>query len=66
VSLFHVLEKELEWRRKRGQSEDFETMKTFKPIVAVGAEQPLEDQLMMADYFRMNSIIAETSCSSDM
>ncbi|KAI9874112.1 MAG: hypothetical protein M1830_010180 [Pleopsidium flavum] len=51
VSLFHVLEKELEWRRKRGHPEGFETMKTFKPIVAVGAEEPLEDQLMMADYF---------------
>jgi hypothetical protein len=50
--MFHVIEKELEWRRNRGQLEGFDTLKTFKPIVAVGAEQPLEDQLLIADYFR--------------
>jgi hypothetical protein len=27
-------------------------MKTFKPIVAVGADHPLEDETLMADYFR--------------
>ncbi len=52
VSLFHVVEKELKWRRDHGQAKGFETMKSFKPLVAVGAEEPLEDQLMMADYFR--------------
>ncbi|KAH0538637.1 hypothetical protein FGG08_004774 [Glutinoglossum americanum] len=52
VSMFHVIEKELEWRRNRGQLEGFDSLKVFKPIVAVGAEQPLEDQLLMADYFR--------------
>ncbi|KAI9767208.1 MAG: hypothetical protein M1840_005808 [Geoglossum simile] len=51
VSMLHVIEKELEWRRNRGQLEGFDTLKTFKPIIAVGAEQPLEDQLLMADYF---------------
>jgi hypothetical protein len=52
VALFHVLEKELEWRKARGQLEGFDTMKAFKPIVAVGADHPLEDELLMADYFR--------------
>lgn len=52
MSLFHVVEKELKWRRDHGQAKGFETMKSFKPLVAVGAEEPLEDQLMMADYFR--------------
>ena len=51
--MFHVLENEMTWRRERIQVEGFETMKAFTPIVAVGAEMPLEDQLMMADYFRM-------------
>ncbi len=59
VSMFHVIEKELEWRRKRGQLEGFETLKRYKPIVAIGAEQPLEDQRMMADYFR-------TCCFTDI
>jgi hypothetical protein len=52
VALFHVLEKEFEWRRAMGQPEGFETMKAFKPIVAVGASHPLEDEILMADYFR--------------
>ncbi|KAG0649737.1 Uridine ribohydrolase 1 [Hyphodiscus hymeniophilus] len=51
VAIFHVIEKELEWRKARGQLEGFETMLASKPIVAVGAEHPLEDELLMADYF---------------
>jgi hypothetical protein len=54
VALFHVIEKELEWRKARGQLEGFEAMKNSKPIVAVGADHPLDDELLMADYFRMN------------
>ncbi|KAI9795276.1 MAG: hypothetical protein M1835_006084 [Candelina submexicana] len=49
--MFHIIEKELEWRRSQGKAEGFESLKKFKPIVAVGADQPLEDQMMMADYF---------------
>lgn len=52
VAMFHVLEKELEWRKARSQLEGFETMKSFKPLVAVGAAHSLEDELLMADYFR--------------
>lgn len=52
VALFHVIEKELEWRRSRGLPEGFEAMRASKPVVAVGAEHPLEDELLMADYFR--------------
>lgn len=52
VALFHVIEKELEWRRARSQPEGFEAMKSSRPIVAVGADHPLEDELLMADYFR--------------
>jgi hypothetical protein len=52
VAIFHVIEKELEWRKARGQPEGFETMKASRPIVAVGADHPLEDTMLMADYFR--------------
>ena len=52
VSLFHVVDRELAWRRQRGMSEGFASLKTFRPIVAVGPEKPLGDQLMMADFFR--------------
>lgn len=51
VALFHVIEKELEWRRERGQLEGFGAMMSSKPIVAVGADHPLEDEMLMADYF---------------
>lgn len=53
VALFHVIEKELEWRRARGQVEGFGTMHASKPLVAVGADHPLEDELLKADHFRM-------------
>lgn len=52
VALFHVLEKEMDWRRARGQLEGFDCMKASKPLVAVGADHPLEDDILMADYFR--------------
>lgn len=51
VAIFHVIEKELEWRKARGQLAGFETLLASKPIVAVGAEHPLEDEILMADYF---------------
>lgn len=51
VALFHVLEKETSWRKTQGKPEGFSSLKTFKPIVAVGAEHPLEDDELMADNF---------------
>lgn len=50
--MFHVIEKEMLWRRKNGLPEGFDAMKNVKPIVAVGADRPLGDQTMLADYFR--------------
>ena len=40
------------WRKSLGKEEGFEAMKASKPIVAVGPEHPLEDEELMADYFR--------------
>ncbi|KAK5990610.1 hypothetical protein PT974_08879 [Cladobotryum mycophilum] len=51
VAMFHVLEKELEWRRSTGRPEGFETLKASKPIVAAGAEHSLESEHLEADYF---------------
>ncbi|PGH05380.1 hypothetical protein AJ80_08348 [Polytolypa hystricis UAMH7299] len=51
VSMFHIIERELEWRRQRGQTERFEALKAFRPTIAVGADQPLDDEMMLADYF---------------
>jgi hypothetical protein len=52
VSLFHHMEKEIQWRSKKGKDLGFETLRATKPLVAVGAEEPLAEQLMMADFFR--------------
>ncbi|KYK57741.1 nucleoside hydrolase [Drechmeria coniospora] len=51
VALFHVLEKELAWRKETGRSEGYGSMVASKPIVAVGPEHSLEDECLMADYF---------------
>ncbi|KAK8156360.1 Inosine/uridine-preferring nucleoside hydrolase domain-containing protein [Phyllosticta citrichinensis] len=51
VSMFHWIDKEMEWRKERGQPEGFETLRKTKPFVAVGAQEPLADQIVMADYF---------------
>jgi hypothetical protein len=61
VALFHVIEKEREWRKARGQLEGFETMLSSKPIVAVGADHPLEDEILMADYFRKPTFLGNFS-----
>ncbi|KAF9889696.1 hypothetical protein FE257_007002 [Aspergillus nanangensis] len=51
VSMFHILEREMQWRREQGRPEGFEALRACPPIVAVGAEDPLEDQKMLGDYF---------------
>ena len=63
VTLFHVVDKELEWRRKQGERTiGFETLRTFKPLVAAGAQKPLGDQLALADYFRKSRRTVERTC----
>jgi len=52
VSLFHHIEKEIEWRKAQGRDVGFETLLRMKPLVAVGPEHPLMDEMLMADYFR--------------
>ncbi|PSR92400.1 Inosine/uridine-preferring nucleoside hydrolase domain-containing protein [Coniella lustricola] len=51
VAMFHVLEKENAWRKEVGKPEGFPALKHSKPIVAVGAEHPLQDEILQADYF---------------
>ncbi|KAL4886439.1 Inosine/uridine-preferring nucleoside hydrolase domain-containing protein [Aspergillus karnatakaensis] len=51
VSLFHILEREMQWRREQGRPEGFETLRAHPPLVALGADGPLDDQKMLADYF---------------
>lgn len=56
VALFHVLAEELAWRRQTGRPEGYGAMKASRPVVAVGPEHSLEDEELMADYFRTPSL----------
>ncbi|KAL8948083.1 MAG: hypothetical protein Q9222_005701 [Ikaeria aurantiellina] len=51
VSMFHVIEKDLRWRKDNGRAEGFETLKACKPIVAVGSDEPLGGERMKAAYY---------------
>ena len=52
VAVFEILEQELAWRRQNGLPEGFEGVTKHGPIpVAVGAEKPLYEELLLADYF---------------
>lgn len=51
VAIFHILEKELKWRRENGKPVGFEGITKYKPIVAIGADEPLQDTIESADYF---------------
>ncbi|KAH7114211.1 Inosine/uridine-preferring nucleoside hydrolase domain-containing protein [Dendryphion nanum] len=51
VSLFHHIGKERAWRKEHGRPEGFQTLNVTKPIVAVGAEEPLAEHMMVADFF---------------
>jgi hypothetical protein len=50
--MFHILEREMQWRREHGKPEGFRTLRAHRPIVAVGADEPLEDQGILGDHFR--------------
>ena len=52
MSLFHVIEREREWRRSQGLDPGFQGLDHYKPIVAIGPSEPLVEQQRMADYFR--------------
>ncbi|RWA12493.1 hypothetical protein EKO27_g2605 [Xylaria grammica] len=51
LGLFKVLDHEMEWRKAQGKSLGFEALRTYKPIVALGPEHALEDEILMADNF---------------
>jgi inosine-uridine nucleoside N-ribohydrolase len=50
VTLFHTLEQELAFRRKHGLPENFDGVTKFKPLVAIGSDEPLLDP-MESDFF---------------
>ena len=63
--MFHVIDKELRWRMDHGKPQGFGSLSKFRPLVAVGAEKPLADQMMMADYFRKSIVSDEGQVHAD-
>ncbi|KAK1675039.1 inosine-uridine preferring nucleoside hydrolase [Colletotrichum godetiae] len=49
--MFNVLEKEFAWREAHGKALGFDTLRASKPLVAVGADHPLEEDELAADHF---------------
>ena len=56
MALFHVLEKEMAWREATGKP-TYGALSAYKPIVAVGAQHALEDEELVADYFRKHALM---------
>ncbi|KAK0304205.1 hypothetical protein LTR01_007561 [Friedmanniomyces endolithicus] len=57
VSLFYHIEQEIAWRERQGRSTGFETLRKTRPLVAVGPDHPLNDQILMADHFRKSKFL---------
>ncbi|KXJ91782.1 inosine-uridine preferring nucleoside hydrolase [Microdochium bolleyi] len=51
VALFHVLDLEMQWREKHGRPLGFESLRTYKPLVAIGPEHALEEEILKEDGF---------------
>ncbi|KAF2401294.1 DNA glycosylase [Trichodelitschia bisporula] len=51
IATFHLVGREMAWRKAQGREEGFGALRACKPLVAVGADAPLADPLVMAEYF---------------
>lgn len=52
VHMFHHVHEEIRFREGQGLAAGFGALRASKPLVAIGAEKPLADDILMADYFR--------------
>lgn len=50
--MMQVIEQEMAWRKANGRPEGFEALRACKPLVALGAEHPLEEEELKFDHFR--------------
>lgn len=49
--MFHVLDEERKWRIANNRPQGFGSLAAFPPVVALGAECPLEQQVLVSDFF---------------
>lgn len=50
--MFYVIDLERRWRIENGLQPGFTTLDNCKPVVAVGATNPIEGAILEYDYFR--------------
>ncbi|GAB7338788.1 hypothetical protein MBLNU457_5493t2 [Dothideomycetes sp. NU457] len=65
MSLFHNVEREIAWREKNGRPLGFDALRASKPSIAIGAEGPLAEQLVIADYFHTWKALFEPASDRD-
>ena len=51
VAIFHILAQEISWRKSQNLPPGFEGATAYKPLVAIGANEPLHEMGDNADYF---------------
>ena len=53
VAVFHILNKEIQWRKSQGMTPGYEGVTAYKPIISIGANEPLHEVTGPdnADYF---------------
>ncbi|KAF4547496.1 Inosine-uridine preferring nucleoside hydrolase-like protein [Elsinoe fawcettii] len=54
ISLLYHVHQEMRWRQQNGKPPGFAALSASKPVIAIGAENPLADNRLMADYFHGN------------
>lgn len=52
LGMMQVIEQEMAWRKANGRPEGFEALRACRPLVALGAEHPLEEEELKFDHFR--------------
>ncbi|KAF2422961.1 DNA glycosylase [Tothia fuscella] len=64
--LFHHVQNEIAWRERAGWSLGFETLRNSKPVVALGPEQPLAENVLMADFLQRRDDLDESDLSQSL
>ncbi len=59
--MMQVIEQEMAWRKANSRPEGFEALRACKPLVALGAEHPLEEKDLKFDHFR-KSLLRSDDC----
>ncbi|CAG9947974.1 unnamed protein product [Clonostachys rosea f. rosea IK726] len=51
AALFHIIDLEIKWRKAQNKPIGFSSLLDRKPVVAIGADHPLEEEVLAADHF---------------